>query len=171
MGDLIVVWGEESVQAELRSSRRSAHVYAKITRGLREKGYMRDTQQCCVKIKELRQVYQKAREANSCSGAEPNTCQFDNKLHAILGGEPTSTPTRNMDTSQVCESRDNKEDYMLDEKEEEKDNGRQASGGSILPKSQEIFLTLEPCGSQNNTVADRDAREGTSGEYTVKMKV
>ncbi|CAM4563300.1 unnamed protein product [Caretta caretta] len=50
---------------------------------------------------------------------------------------------------------------MVDEEEEE-ENGRQASGGPILPESQEIFLTLEPCGSQDITVANRDAREGTS---------
>ncbi|EMP32849.1 Troponin I, fast skeletal muscle [Chelonia mydas] len=67
-----------------------------------EKGYTRDTLQCCVKIKELRQVYQKAREVNSRSGAEPHTCQFYDELHAILGSDPTSTPTSNVDTSQVC---------------------------------------------------------------------
>ncbi|CAM4470545.1 unnamed protein product [Caretta caretta] len=45
----------------------------------------------------------------------------------------------------------------------EEENGRQASDGSILPESQEIFLTLKPCGLQDITVADHDAREGTSG--------
>ncbi|XP_037750624.1 uncharacterized protein LOC119565781 [Chelonia mydas] len=125
-----------------------------------EKGYMKDTQQCGVKIKKLRQAYQKAREANSCSGAEPHTCPFYNELHVILRGDPTSTPTSNVDTSRVCESRDNKEDNMVDE--EEAANGRQVSGGSILPENQETFLTLEPCGSQDITVADCDAGEDTS---------
>ncbi|XP_065274585.1 rab5 GDP/GTP exchange factor [Emys orbicularis] len=55
---------------------------------------------------------------------------------------------------------DNKEDDMVDEEEEE--NGRQVSGGSILPESQKILLTLEPCRSQDITVANCDAGEGTS---------
>ncbi|EMP34447.1 hypothetical protein UY3_08399 [Chelonia mydas] len=102
-----------------------------------EKGYTRNTQQCHVKRKELRQVYQKAREANSCSGAESYTCRFYNELPAILRDDPTSTPTSNTDISQVCESRENKEDDMVDEKEEE--NGRQASGGSISLKARKYF--------------------------------
>ncbi|XP_074921728.1 uncharacterized protein LOC142046782 [Chelonoidis abingdonii] len=57
---------------------------------------------------------------------------------------------------------------MVDEEEEE--NGRQVSGGSILPKSQEIFLTLEPCGLQDIMVADRDAGEGTAaGNVSIGM--
>ncbi|EMP38395.1 Zinc finger and SCAN domain-containing protein 29 [Chelonia mydas] len=100
--DLIAMWGEESVQAELRSSRRNADIYAKIAFGMGEKGYMRETQQCHVKIKELRQAYQKAREANSHSGAEPLTCWFYNKLRAILRGDPYSTPTSNVNKSQLC---------------------------------------------------------------------
>ncbi|EMP30976.1 Zinc finger and SCAN domain-containing protein 29, partial [Chelonia mydas] len=95
--DLIAVWGEECVQAELRSSRRNADIYAKISPGMGEKGYTRDTQQCRVKIKELRQAYQKARAANSHSGAKPHTCWFYNELHAMLGGDPTSTPTSNVE--------------------------------------------------------------------------
>ncbi|EMP32922.1 Zinc finger and SCAN domain-containing protein 29 [Chelonia mydas] len=114
-----------------------------IARGMGEKGYMRDTQQCCVKIKELHQAYQKAREANGRSGAEPHTCRFYNELHAILGGDATSTPTSNVDTSEV--------DDMVDEEEEGEENGRQVSGGTILP-----------CGSQGIMVADRDTGEGTS---------
>ncbi|EMP26439.1 hypothetical protein UY3_16480 [Chelonia mydas] len=53
---LIAVWEEESMQAELRFSRRNADLYAKIVQGMGEKGYTRDMQQCCVKIKELHQA-------------------------------------------------------------------------------------------------------------------
>ncbi|EMP38612.1 hypothetical protein UY3_04178 [Chelonia mydas] len=73
-----------------------------------------------------------------------------------------------MDTSQVCECKDNKEDDMVDKEEEEEQNGRQASSGSILPKSQEIFLTLKPCGSQDITVADREAGEGISADTELR---
>nr|XP_048702763.1 zinc finger and SCAN domain-containing protein 32-like [Caretta caretta] len=47
---------------------------------------------CCVKLKELRQAYQKTREANGRSGSEPQTCRFYDELHAILGGSATTTP-------------------------------------------------------------------------------
>ncbi|EMP42441.1 hypothetical protein UY3_00280 [Chelonia mydas] len=47
--------------------------------------------QCHAKIKELRQAYQKEREANCRSGAVPKTCCFYKELDIILGGDPTST--------------------------------------------------------------------------------
>ncbi|XP_043363058.1 uncharacterized protein LOC122458492 [Dermochelys coriacea] len=47
---------------------------------------------------------------------------------------------------------------------EEEENVRQASGGSILPDSQALFLTLEPVPSQDQLEAERDAGEGTSAE-------
>ncbi|EMP31804.1 Zinc finger and SCAN domain-containing protein 29 [Chelonia mydas] len=90
--ELTAEWGEESVQAELRSSRRNSDIYAKIARGMGEKGYTRDTDQCRVKIKELRQVYQKTREASSHSCSAPQTCYFFEELHAILGGDGITTP-------------------------------------------------------------------------------
>lgn len=98
--ELIAVWGEESVQAELGSSRRNAEISATITRDMGEKGYTKDTQQCCMKIKERWQAYQKTREANSHSGSAPQTCCFYKELHAILGGDPTTTPKRSVDTYQ-----------------------------------------------------------------------
>ncbi|EMP30320.1 hypothetical protein UY3_12546 [Chelonia mydas] len=138
--DLIAVCGEESVEAELQSSRRNADIYAEIMQGMGEKGYTRDTQQCHVEVKELQQVYQKTREANSHSGSAPQTCYFYEELHVILGGDPTTTPKRSMDTSQELRatSSNNEEDIV----EEEEENVRQASRGSILPDCQELLLTL-----------------------------
>nr|XP_048695942.1 uncharacterized protein LOC125632190 [Caretta caretta] len=46
-----------------------------------------------MKLKELRQAYQKNREANGRSGSEPQTCHFYDELHAILGGAATTTPS------------------------------------------------------------------------------
>nr|XP_042711166.1 zinc finger and SCAN domain-containing protein 29-like [Chrysemys picta bellii] len=132
--------GEESVQAELRSSRRNANIYAKIAQGLVERGYTRDAQQCRVKIKALRQAYQKMKAANSCSWSEPQTCHFYDQLHAILGGNPTSSPTFSVDTCKVAVSRNTDEDFMDEEEEEE--NAQQASGESVLHSSQDLFLTL-----------------------------
>ncbi|EMP33486.1 hypothetical protein UY3_09375 [Chelonia mydas] len=90
--DLIAVWGEESVLSELRSSFRNAKTFVKISQGMKDRGHNRDPKQCCMKLKELRQAYQKTREANGRSGSEPQTCRFYDELHAILGGSATTTP-------------------------------------------------------------------------------
>ncbi|EMP31410.1 Ankyrin repeat family A protein 2 [Chelonia mydas] len=90
--DLTAVWGEESVLSELRSSFRNAKTFDKISQGTKDRGHNRDPKQCRVKLKELRQAYQKTREANGCSGSEPKTCRFYDELHAILGGSATTTP-------------------------------------------------------------------------------
>ncbi|EMP30312.1 hypothetical protein UY3_12566 [Chelonia mydas] len=90
--DLIAVWGEESVLSELRSSFRNAKTFVKISQGMKDRGHNRDPKQCRMKLKELRQAYQKTREANGRSGSEPQTCRFYDELHAILGGSATTTP-------------------------------------------------------------------------------
>ncbi|EMP41841.1 hypothetical protein UY3_00876 [Chelonia mydas] len=95
--DLITVWGDESVLSELHSKRRNANIFAKISKGMMDRGYNRDTQQCRVKVKELRQAYQKTKDANGRSGSEPQSRFFD-ELHAILGSAPTTTPPLSVDT-------------------------------------------------------------------------
>nr|XP_023960111.1 uncharacterized protein LOC112059403 [Chrysemys picta bellii] len=129
---------------------------------MRDKGCTRDRQQCCVKIKELRQPYRKTREVNSRSGSAPQTCCFYEVLHAILSGDPTTTLKGSVDTSQEprATSGNNKEDIV----DEEEENVRQANGGSILPDSEELFLTFEHIPSQDQLAVKRDTREGTSTE-------
>ncbi|EMP29748.1 Importin-5 [Chelonia mydas] len=90
--DLIAVWGEESVLSELRSSFQNAKTFVRISQGMKDRGHNRDPKQCRVKLKELRQAYQKTREANGRSRSEPQTCRFYDELHAILGGSATTTP-------------------------------------------------------------------------------
>ncbi|EMP38707.1 hypothetical protein UY3_04026 [Chelonia mydas] len=51
--DLIGVWGDESMLSELRSKRQNANTFAKISKGMIDRGYNRDPQQCHMKIKEL----------------------------------------------------------------------------------------------------------------------
>ncbi|EMP26082.1 Putative protein C11orf61 like protein [Chelonia mydas] len=69
--DLITVWGDESVLSELRSKRRNAKIFEKISKGMKDRGYHKDPQQCRMKLKELRQAYQKTQEASTRSGSEP----------------------------------------------------------------------------------------------------
>uniref|UniRef100_A0A8C3I3H5 SCAN box domain-containing protein n=1 Tax=Chrysemys picta bellii TaxID=8478 RepID=A0A8C3I3H5_CHRPI len=96
--DLLAIWGDESVLVELRSSKRNGKILEKVSKAMKDRGHNRDAQQCYVKIKELRQAYHKAREANGRSGAEPQTCRFYAELHAILGGAATTTQTMCFDS-------------------------------------------------------------------------
>ncbi|EMP34003.1 Zinc finger and SCAN domain-containing protein 29 [Chelonia mydas] len=91
--DLIAVWGEEFMLSELRSKRRNAKTFQKISKAMRNRVYSRDSTQCHVKFKELRQAYQKTKESNGRSGTEPQTCCFYSELHAILGRGRHHCPT------------------------------------------------------------------------------
>ncbi|XP_074812007.1 uncharacterized protein LOC141989135 [Natator depressus] len=161
--DLIACWGDESVMAELRSKKRNADTYAKVSRAMTERSYSRDTEQCRIKIKELRQMYQKAREPNGCSESQPHTCRFYRELHAIMGGDATTTPPLSVDTCKGGVARS--EEGELSEDEEEENSAQVASGESIFPPSQELFLMLDPIASSHFQcgLPDHDPGEDTSG--------
>ncbi|CAM4649668.1 unnamed protein product [Lepidochelys olivacea] len=143
--DLIAVWGEESVLSELRSSFRNAKTFVKISQGMKDRGHNRDPKQCRVKLKELRQAYQKTREANGRSGSEPQICCFYDELHAILGGSATTTPAVLFDSFNGDGG--NTEAGFGDEEDEEEeevvDSSQQASRKTGFLDSQELFLTLD----------------------------
>ncbi|XP_038275907.1 uncharacterized protein LOC119862742 [Dermochelys coriacea] len=101
--DLLVLWEEEAVQSQLCASHRNFDPYGEISCGMLEKSYEQDMHQCQVKIKELRQVYQKARESTRCSGAVLKTFCFYKELDAILCGISTSSAKSPVDTSRGLE--------------------------------------------------------------------
>ncbi|EMP30468.1 Zinc finger and SCAN domain-containing protein 29 [Chelonia mydas] len=143
--DLISIWGEEAVQSQLRSSSRNYNTFGQISRDMMEMGHDRDALQYRVKVKELRNTYHKAREANSCSSAAPATCRFYEELDAILGGDPTSTPKTTMDTSELSSTR------QEEEEEESGSEGAEEEGdspASLDPCNQELFSSQEE-GSQS----------------------
>ncbi|XP_065419208.1 SRRM2 protein homolog rsr-2-like [Chrysemys picta bellii] len=164
--DLIAVWGEDSVLAELRSKRRNAKTFEKISKGMMERGHNRDSEQCRVKVKELRQAYQKTKEANGRSGSEPRTCRYYTELHAILGGAATTTPPVIVDSGSGIVSSATPEDSADggEEEEEDEDELAESTQHSVLPNSQDLFLTLTEVPSQASQAStqDSDPMEGTS---------
>ncbi|XP_048711677.1 uncharacterized protein LOC125639144 [Caretta caretta] len=174
--DLITVWGEESVLSELRSSFRNTKTFVKISQGMKDRGHNRDPKQCRVKLKELRQAYQKTREANSRSGSEPQTCRFYDELHAILGGSATTTPAVLFDSFNGDGG--NTEAGFGDEEDDEEeekvvDSSQQASGETGFPDSQELFLTLdlEPAGGEGTSAACVSMITGSSpSQRLVKLR-
>ncbi|CAM5161317.1 unnamed protein product [Eretmochelys imbricata] len=169
---LIAVWGDESVLAEFRSKRQNAKIFEKISNCMKDRGYNRDPQQCRVKIKELRQAYQKNREANGRSSSEPQTCHLYDELHAILGGAATTTPTLCFDSVPGVGGNTEvgfggEED---DGEEEVVDSSQQGSGETGFPNSQDLFITLDldpvPPEPTQGRLPDPEGGEGTSGECT-----
>ncbi|XP_065427948.1 myb/SANT-like DNA-binding domain-containing protein 2 [Chrysemys picta bellii] len=162
--DLIAIWGEDSVLAELRSKRRNAKTFEKISKGMMERGHNRDSEQCRMKVKELRQAYQKTKEANGLSGSEPQTCGFYAELHAILGGATATTPPLTVDSEAGVISSATPEDSSNGEEEEEEDDLVESTQHSILPNNQDLFLSLTEVPSQPSqaNTQDHDPMEGTS---------
>ncbi|XP_053861148.1 pre-mRNA-splicing factor CWC22 homolog [Malaclemys terrapin pileata] len=126
-----------------------------------ERGHNRDSDQCRVKVKELIQAYQKTKEANGRSGSEPRTCRFYAELHAILGGAATTTPPVIVDSGSGIVSSATPEDSADGGEEEEEDELAESTQHSVLPNSQDLFITLTEVPSQAST-QDSDPMEGTS---------
>ncbi|XP_053904251.1 mediator of RNA polymerase II transcription subunit 15-like [Malaclemys terrapin pileata] len=164
--DLLTIWGDESVLAELRSSKQNGKILEKVSKAMKDRGHNRDAQQCHVKIKELRQAYHKAREANGRSGAEPQTCRFYAELHAILGGAATTTPTMCFDSvNGETRNREAGSGYAEDDDDDE-DSSQQGSGETGFPNSQDMFITLnlEPVTPEltQGMLPDPEGTQGTS---------
>ncbi|XP_065445499.1 uncharacterized protein LOC135982483 [Chrysemys picta bellii] len=143
--DLLAIWGDESVLAELHSSKRNGKILEKVSKAMKDRGHNRDPQQSRMKIKALRQAYHKAREANGRSRAEPQTCRFYVERHAILGGAATTTPTVCFDSinGESC-NREAGSGYAEDDDDEDnEDSSQQGRGETGFPNSQDMFITLD----------------------------
>ncbi|XP_065455144.1 SRRM2 protein homolog rsr-2-like [Chrysemys picta bellii] len=118
-----------------------------------------------MKVKELRQAYQKTKEANGRSGSEPQICCFYAELHAILGGAATTTPPLTVDSEVGVISSATPEDSADGKEEEEEENElAESTQHSVLPNSQDLFLSLTEILSQTSQAStqDHDPMEGTS---------
>ncbi|XP_065425791.1 uncharacterized protein LOC101938901 isoform X6 [Chrysemys picta bellii] len=169
--DLIAVWGEESVLSELRSKKRNAKIYEKISKAMTERGYSQDATQCRVKIKDLRQGYQKTKAANGRSGSQPQTCRFYEVLHSVLSAAATTTPPLTVDsddgvlsTAASSEMFEDGEDEEGDEEDEAVDSAYNAD----FPDSQDLFITLTEIPYQPSQGINPDPE---SGEGSVAVSV
>ncbi|XP_074919578.1 uncharacterized protein LOC142046523 [Chelonoidis abingdonii] len=141
------VCGEEAVQAQLRSSHRNYDTFGQISRDMMETGNDQDALQCRVKMKELQNAYHKACKANRCSAPvlPPRPAVFTKELDAILGGDPTSTLSTTMDTSEPSPT------SQEEEKQEQSDSKgaevEEDTPASLDGCSQKLFSSQEE-GSQ-----------------------
>ncbi|EMP38862.1 hypothetical protein UY3_03902 [Chelonia mydas] len=126
---------------------------------MRDRGYIRDPAQCHMKLKKLRQAYQKTKESNGRSRTEPQTFRFYAELHAILGGAATTTPPLSVDSDDGVLSTMPDDFADGEDEEEEEDKLGESTQHTVLPDSQDLFITLTEIPSQPN-----EAGEGTAGE-------
>ncbi|KAM9134265.1 uncharacterized protein ACDP82_009665 [Pangshura tecta] len=169
--DLIAVWGDESVLSELCSKKRNAKIYEKISKAMTERGYSRDATQCHVKIKELRQGYQKTKASNGCSGSQPQTCRFYEALHSILGAAATTTPPLTVDFEDGIVSTAGSSVMFVDGEDEEGDEEDEAVDSTYntdFPNSQDLFITLTEIPYQPSPAIIPDPE---SGEGSVAVTV
>ncbi|EMP37381.1 Zinc finger CCHC domain-containing protein 4 [Chelonia mydas] len=77
-----------------------------------------------------------------CSNVTNFELRCTSQVHRKSQEDPTTTPPLSMDICKGGVSRNREEDFVDEEEEEE--NAQQVSGESILPGSQDLFITLEP---------------------------
>ncbi|XP_042715063.2 zinc finger and SCAN domain-containing protein 29-like [Chrysemys picta bellii] len=157
--------GEEAVQSQLCSSHRNYDIFRQISRAMMERGQDRDAQQCRAKVKELRNAYRKALEANRRSG-------FYKELDTILGGDPTSTPKSTMDTSEAvaAQSARQKEESGSEGAEEEGGPEPEDSSASLDACSQELFSSQEEGSQSQRTVLGEEQTAEEVPEATLRSQ-
>ncbi|XP_053888465.1 uncharacterized protein LOC128839461 [Malaclemys terrapin pileata] len=131
-----------------------------------EWGYSRDATQCRVKIKELRQEYQKTKESNGRSGSQPQTCRFYEALHSILGAAASTTPPLSVDSDNGVFSTAASSELFADGADEEGDEEDEAVDSAFnadFPNSQDLFITLTeiPYQPSQGRNPDRESGEGS----------
>jgi len=62
---LIQIWGDNNVQEQLEGSKRNKHGYDSVAKELKTQyGIKKTGEQCCSKMKKLRQEYKKVKDKN-----------------------------------------------------------------------------------------------------------
>uniref|UniRef100_A0A3B3R8G5 Myb/SANT-like DNA-binding domain-containing protein n=1 Tax=Paramormyrops kingsleyae TaxID=1676925 RepID=A0A3B3R8G5_9TELE len=80
----------------LDGTTRNKKVFAIISSRLEHMGDTRNTEQCRLKIKKLKQDYRKVKDHNNRSGADRKTNTWFEALDAVLGHRPTNTCRSNI---------------------------------------------------------------------------
>ena len=94
---LVEVWADESIQSIMDSKQKNTRAYEKIKARLSAAGFVRTTAQINAKIKHLRRLYHKAKDAVQRSGVSADTaermCPQFASIDAFLGTKPTTCPS------------------------------------------------------------------------------
>ncbi|KAJ7344651.1 hypothetical protein JRQ81_000601 [Phrynocephalus forsythii] len=86
--ELLHLWADESVQAELESCLRNQHVFNRIAEVLREKGIHRTGDQCREKIKKMKLEYRRIKDNNKAPRGG-RTWKFYEVMDRVLACRPS----------------------------------------------------------------------------------
>ena len=99
---MLGIWGDASVQRQLKGTVRNSHVFDKIVKELASKGYKRDEKQCRGKLKQLKKKYKEVVDSLCRSGAEVDSDDefeesgiyvnfkfFFSEIHSVMRGRPS----------------------------------------------------------------------------------
>ena len=94
---LVQLWADVSIQAIMDSKQKNTRVYDIIKVRLAAAGFIRTVAQINAKIKHLRRLYHKAKDAVQRSGVSADTaeglCPQFASIDAFLGTKPTTCPS------------------------------------------------------------------------------
>ena len=108
---MLGIWGDASVQRQLKGTVRNSHVFDKIVKELASKGYQRDEKQCREKLKQLKKKYKEVADSLRRSGAGVDSddefeesgnyvnFKFFSEIHSVMRGRPSVSPPALLDTS------------------------------------------------------------------------
>ncbi|XP_045062838.1 uncharacterized protein LOC121580031 isoform X1 [Coregonus clupeaformis] len=90
---LLELWGDDTVQQNLKRCPHNGHIYSEISEKLNFRGFYRTAEQCHTRIKRLKASYRQCQETISSSGSEQVDFKFYDILELILERQPPSTST------------------------------------------------------------------------------
>ncbi|KAI4876670.1 hypothetical protein NFI96_027136 [Prochilodus magdalenae] len=85
--ELLQLWSDEAIQAELESCLRNQHVFKRIATALHSRGVYRTSDQCREKIKKLKLEYRRIRE-NQKTVRGGRTWKYYEVMDRVLNGRP-----------------------------------------------------------------------------------
>jgi hypothetical protein len=92
---LLSIWEEKSVEEQLDDPRvNNVGIYKTISDEMAEKGYVKSSDQCKVRMHTLKRAYRSCKGNMKKSGKGRGTCKFYEELDAILGCRPASSPLK-----------------------------------------------------------------------------
>ena len=98
---MLSIWGDASVQRQLKGTVRNSHVFDKIVKELASKGYQCDKKQCREKLKQLKKKYKEVADSLRRSGAGVDSddefeesgiyvnFKFFSEIHSVMRGRPS----------------------------------------------------------------------------------
>ena len=111
---------------------------------MKEKGYVRDWQQCRNKIKNLKKENRQIKDHNGQTGRGRKTCKYYKELDDILGHRPASVPAVVLDTGTTSNSSSTTEDASTraeGEKSETNGNSRHIINVVIMIMMMILYIT------------------------------